>query len=469
MSREFEAFIPYMAAVHAIRRPWELVRAAHAPGPDFTAPKSYAGSVAGSSDAVLWSFDVEKPSRLTEDEDLSIDVLFEDFVCVLQRTPPRRRLSCMGGGVVVRACPRLLKLKYRVSSVAVLDVVEGASAMEALPHMLNLLNARFDGFDSPEAAIEWQWVARPSFLPRGTHDILGPLKAKTIHIATSAPLRPRPVCRRTSSDVAVVDGAVRSALPRTLLVFSALSLALAHRPLRRFLAACTARLLLLAGMDRLDRPLMIAQMQGSSTWRSSAAWGICCMMSQVGPIFVYILHFPHFLGHHRYFASFSPSREATRLCLLLPPTSPPALLPSTHPHRRPRFFFYTDPIPLIFFYRMTLPAPQAPAPVLAAQGATNGCYSSFRSTMEDKWKGVGGGLGDLLTTGVLLLLVLRPLAFASFRFDLVTGECGFYGCAVVASSPPQIPSFLRLPIPRLFLPSSTLPPVPNLPRGFPSI
>jgi hypothetical protein len=80
--------------------------------------------------------------------------------------------------------------------------------MEALPHMLNLLNACFDGFDSPEAAIEWQWVARPSFLPRSTHDMLGPPKVKTIHIATSARLRPRPVCRRTSSDVAVVDGAV---------------------------------------------------------------------------------------------------------------------------------------------------------------------------------------------------------------------------------------------------------------------
>jgi protein phosphatase methylesterase 1 len=39
----------------------------------------------------------------------------------------------MGGGVVVRACPRLLELKYRVSSVAVLDVVEGAFAH---PHSL---------------------------------------------------------------------------------------------------------------------------------------------------------------------------------------------------------------------------------------------------------------------------------------------------------------------------------------------
>jgi protein phosphatase methylesterase 1 len=39
-----------------------------------------------------------------------------------------------GGGVgIVRACPRLLELKYRVSGVAVLDVVEGAFAR---PHSL---------------------------------------------------------------------------------------------------------------------------------------------------------------------------------------------------------------------------------------------------------------------------------------------------------------------------------------------
>jgi len=32
------------------------------------------------------------------------------------------------------------------------------SALEALPHMHSLLNARPDGFDSPEEAIEWQYV-----------------------------------------------------------------------------------------------------------------------------------------------------------------------------------------------------------------------------------------------------------------------------------------------------------------------
>ena len=86
----------------------------------------------------------------------------------------------MGGSVVTRACPILLERKYKVGGVAVLDVVEGTvrpyftvrrvaeihlgSAIEALPHMHSLLNARPDGFDSMEEAIEWQYVCWPSTL-----------------------------------------------------------------------------------------------------------------------------------------------------------------------------------------------------------------------------------------------------------------------------------------------------------------
>ena len=63
----------------------------------------------------------------------------------------------MGGAVVVRSCPRLQEKQYRITGVCVLDVVEG-SAVDALPHMHSLLNARPDGFGSIEEAIEWQYV-----------------------------------------------------------------------------------------------------------------------------------------------------------------------------------------------------------------------------------------------------------------------------------------------------------------------
>lgn len=97
----------------------------------------------------------------------------------------------MGGSVVVRACPTLLDWKYRIGGVAVLDVVEGkslvlysqlpshskhppGSAIDALPHMNSLLNARPDGFDSMEEAIEWQYVPFPSshMSTHGTFSVL---------------------------------------------------------------------------------------------------------------------------------------------------------------------------------------------------------------------------------------------------------------------------------------------------------
>src|SRR5260221_9353760 len=63
----------------------------------------------------------------------------------------------MGGSVVTKSCPILLQNKYKIAGVAVLDVVEG-SAVDALPHMNSILNARPDGFDSVEEAVEWQYV-----------------------------------------------------------------------------------------------------------------------------------------------------------------------------------------------------------------------------------------------------------------------------------------------------------------------
>ncbi len=71
----------------------------------------------------------------------------------------------MGGSVVSKSCPILLAGKYRVAGVSVLDVVEG-SAIDALPHMNSVLNARPDGFHSMEEAIEWQYVITLRLYPR---------------------------------------------------------------------------------------------------------------------------------------------------------------------------------------------------------------------------------------------------------------------------------------------------------------
>ncbi|KAJ7018251.1 hypothetical protein C8F04DRAFT_1152096 [Mycena alexandri] len=182
-----------------------------------------------------------------EDPDLSIDVLVDDFTDMLREVFPDPTVAptlllvghSMGGSVV-----------YRVSGVAVLDVVEG-SALEALPHMHSLLNSRPDGFDSVEEAVEWH------------------VKTKTIRSAQSARVSvPSIVVPARAADAATDNTNGVKAQPPHAYVW--------RTPLRStagywsgwftglstaFLAARAARLLLLAGTDRLDKPLMIAQMQ----------------------------------------------------------------------------------------------------------------------------------------------------------------------------------------------------------------
>ncbi|KAJ7811555.1 Alpha/Beta hydrolase protein [Mycena olivaceomarginata] len=176
-----------------------------------------------------------KSTAETEEESLDISVLVEDFVHTIRAvwvepaSAPTLLLvgHSMGGSVVTRAVSPLLEAGYRVSGIAVLDVVEG-TATEALPHMHALLNARPDGFDNVEAAVEWHF------------------KTKTIRNSRSA--------RVSVPGIVVPSSAVASTATSTSGWFAGLSAA--------FLGARTARLLLLAGTDRLDRELMVGQMQG---------------------------------------------------------------------------------------------------------------------------------------------------------------------------------------------------------------
>ncbi|EUC58391.1 protein phosphatase methylesterase [Rhizoctonia solani AG-3 Rhs1AP] len=180
---------------------------------------------------------------------LDLSVLAADFVNLLSTLFPKPAEApslillghSMGGTAVVHACPSLLEKGYRISGVAVLDVVEG-SAMEALPHMHKLLDSRPDGFASPEAAIEWH-VA--------TNTIRNLASARVSVPSLVIPAQP--------SDTPAGHAwkwrtPLRNTSPYWRSWFSGLS--------EKFLAARTARLLVLAGTDRLDKTLMIGQMQG---------------------------------------------------------------------------------------------------------------------------------------------------------------------------------------------------------------
>ncbi|KAI0667925.1 protein phosphatase methylesterase [Trametes maxima] len=184
-----------------------------------------------------------------EEENLDIDVLTSDLIHLVQavfpdvQTAPSLLLvgHSLGGSVCVRACPALQQHNYRITGVAVIDVVEEFT-LEALPLMHSLLNARPEGFDSLEEAVEWH------------------VKTNTIHNPASARVSipsivvPAPEGSPPSTPAYLWRTPLRSTAPYWTSWFTGLS--------SKFLSARTARLLVLAGTERLDKELMIGQMQG---------------------------------------------------------------------------------------------------------------------------------------------------------------------------------------------------------------
>ncbi|KAI9442472.1 protein phosphatase methylesterase [Lactarius indigo] len=190
-----------------------------------------------------------RPTQGSSDEDLSLNILVQDLYNLLRvvfsdaSAAPSLLLvgHSMGGAVAVNVVPRLLEAKYRVSGVAVLDVVEG-TALDALPHMPSILNSRPEGFDSVSDAIEWHITA---------HQIRNITSAR---VSVPSLVTPTPEPRPRGKRAFTWCTPLRTTGPYWEGWFRGLSAA--------FLAARTARLLVLAGTDRLDRELMIGQMQG---------------------------------------------------------------------------------------------------------------------------------------------------------------------------------------------------------------
>ncbi|KAF8838027.1 protein phosphatase methylesterase [Paxillus ammoniavirescens] len=210
-------------------------------------------------DVGMLAFDARRHGRTTPmegqlDENLSMEVLVDDLVALVQavfsdvQTAPVLMLvgHSMGGSVVTRACPKLQELKYVVSGVAVLDVVEG-TAIEALPHMHALLDTRPEGFHSEEEAIEWHLNTRtinnPASARISVPSILVPQESKLV-----------PLTRANKAFAFRWRTPLKSTAPYWNSWFSSLS--------TLFLSVRTGRLLILAGRERLDTTLEIGHMQG---------------------------------------------------------------------------------------------------------------------------------------------------------------------------------------------------------------
>ncbi|KAG1832359.1 hypothetical protein DFJ58DRAFT_823134 [Suillus subalutaceus] len=244
--------------------------------------------------AISLAFDARRHGKITSsqsDEDLSINVLVEDFCALLQTIHPDVAAvpnlmlvgHSMGGSVCVRACPILQQRKFNIAGVAVLDVVEG-TAVEALPHMHAILNSRPEGFDSVEEAIEWHV---------NTGLVHNPISARvsipSIIVSADSPLTPstranigfkykwRTPLRSTaphwdSKPILAPLICILIFLSRWFPSLSSL-----------FLGLRSARLLVLAGAERLDTTLMVGQMQGKFWLEVMAGSGVGHLMHEDNP------------------------------------------------------------------------------------------------------------------------------------------------------------------------------------------
>lgn len=177
--------------------------------------------------------------------DFSLETLTSDALTMIQLTqtklgwpklPPSVLVGHSLGGAIVTQLAAANSLGASLIGFAVLDVVEG-SALEALAHMKTYLTSRPTSFATPAEAIEWH------------------IRSRTLRNASSARasvpslLTPIPNSSRLTWQTDLAATA-----PWWEGWFSGMS--------AKFLRGRGAKLLLLAGTDRLDRELMIGQMQG---------------------------------------------------------------------------------------------------------------------------------------------------------------------------------------------------------------
>ncbi|BGP18138.1 hypothetical protein JCM10213_007744 [Rhodosporidiobolus nylandii] len=177
--------------------------------------------------------------------DMSLEAMSADLAALLKAMYPLREEApalvlvghSMGGAVVADATNRIQKDVADVTGVAVVDVVEG-TAIEALPGMAALIAGQPKEFDSQEDAIAWH------------------IQSRTINNLASARISVPPLVKpkREGADEQVWRVDLQKTEPYWRGWFTGLS--------AKFLSCRAAKLLLLAGTDRLDKELLIGQMQG---------------------------------------------------------------------------------------------------------------------------------------------------------------------------------------------------------------
>lgn len=182
--------------------------------------------------------------------DLSLETLSADLLYVIDKTkvqmgwkevPPLILIGHSLGGAVVTNVAKSGKLGNAVLGYAVLDVVEG-SAMDALQSMQTYLSTRPLGFPSLESGIEWH------------------VRSRTIRNSLSARTSVPALLKFDEGMRGSRSWTWRTNLAATQPFWEGWFVGLS----KKFLEARGGKLLLLAGTDRLDKELIIGQMQGRS-------------------------------------------------------------------------------------------------------------------------------------------------------------------------------------------------------------
>jgi protein phosphatase methylesterase 1 len=236
-----------------------------------------------------------KHSDFPQPLNMSLESLTADMIGLLramfpapQRVPNLVLVGhSMGGSVAVSLAHALLPASsstpkpipdVRISGVAVLDVVEG-TAMEALEGMEGIVKAQPKGFASVEHAIRWHVeesntiqnresarrsvpplvIPNPEYQSASTpaqdeEEVMEEIQEE--HPEEAMPAVGRRPAQET--DLRRFPYIWRADLLSTAPYWSGWFQSLSTR----FLSVKCARLLLLAGTDRLDKDLMIGQMQG---------------------------------------------------------------------------------------------------------------------------------------------------------------------------------------------------------------
>ncbi|KAK1056025.1 Protein phosphatase methylesterase 1 [Friedmanniomyces endolithicus] len=176
--------------------------------------------------------------------DFSLPTLTADALAMINLTkasmnwpalPPSVLVGHSLGGAIVTQLAVDYALGNTLIGYSVIDVVEG-SALEALQHMKTYLTSRPNTFSSIAEAIQWH------------------IRSRTIRNSESAHASVPGLFSETASG----DFAWRTDLAATAPYWDEWFTGMS----RKFLAGRGAKELILAGTDRLDRELMIGQMQG---------------------------------------------------------------------------------------------------------------------------------------------------------------------------------------------------------------